>query len=371
MKRCKSAKVKKYKCENWQDIKLNYNIGKTKCTLTKQCSKIDLWSMRFRGGTIFCLFIFFCRMKKKLDQQKKLNGAGKKWKTKQIRLILVNTKRWVDDLNMIILRYILLQYFKPLNVFRGHSGCVNSVNISPDNTKIVSSSYDKTIRIWDIKLGKEIGQLKGHLDPVSDAQFSSNGNMIYNFHSMEKTLYRVHEIIQSEYGNIQTGQEIKILKGHLNHVNNVQFSSSDQHILLSSDDRIIIIWNIESGERLNELTIRSGCLMKVKFSPNCNSIISCSTDKTIRVLDITTKKQIKQLNRYSDVINDVKYMPNSQIIVSCSDDKTIQLWDERLGIETQKLRGHCNEVTGIDISLNGNVIASSSNDRTIRLWKLL
>ena len=30
-----------------------------------------------------------------------------------------------------------------------HSGCINSVAFSPDGTKIVSGSLDKTIKVWD------------------------------------------------------------------------------------------------------------------------------------------------------------------------------------------------------------------------------
>ena len=38
----------------------------------------------------------------------------------------------------------------------GHSPCVNLVAISPDGKYIVSGSYDKTIKIWDIKIGENI-----------------------------------------------------------------------------------------------------------------------------------------------------------------------------------------------------------------------
>ena len=30
-----------------------------------------------------------------------------------------------------------------------HSECINSVAFSPDGTKIVSGSFDKTITVWD------------------------------------------------------------------------------------------------------------------------------------------------------------------------------------------------------------------------------
>ena len=30
-----------------------------------------------------------------------------------------------------------------------HSDCINSVTFSPDGTKIVSGSHDRTIKVWD------------------------------------------------------------------------------------------------------------------------------------------------------------------------------------------------------------------------------
>ena len=39
----------------------------------------------------------------------------------------------------------------------GHSSHVESVAISPDNTKIVSGSNDNTIKVWGLDTGKLLG----------------------------------------------------------------------------------------------------------------------------------------------------------------------------------------------------------------------
>ena len=36
---------------------------------------------------------------------------------------------------------------------KGHSGTVNSVSFSPDGKRIVSGSYDNTLKVWDTQTG--------------------------------------------------------------------------------------------------------------------------------------------------------------------------------------------------------------------------
>lgn len=55
---------------------------------------------------------------------------------------------------------------------------ITSVSISPDNTKVVTTSHDKTARVWDTADGTERAVLKGHTDPVNIAEFSPDGSIL-------------------------------------------------------------------------------------------------------------------------------------------------------------------------------------------------
>lgn len=59
--------------------------------------------------------------------------------------------------------------------FTGHTGDVLSVSFSTDNRQIVSSSRDRTIRLWNT-LGdcKYVLSEEGHSDWVSCVRFSPN-----------------------------------------------------------------------------------------------------------------------------------------------------------------------------------------------------
>jgi hypothetical protein len=60
----------------------------------------------------------------------------------------------------------------------GHADSVRSAAFSPDGTRIVTASNDKTVRIWDAATGNEILILRGHDGDVVSAAFSPDGARI-------------------------------------------------------------------------------------------------------------------------------------------------------------------------------------------------
>jgi WD domain, G-beta repeat len=64
-----------------------------------------------------------------------------------------------------------------LNLLRGHNAPVNSVQFSPDQTRILSASDDKTARVFGLE-GNPLLTLKGHQESVRGAVYSSDGQHI-------------------------------------------------------------------------------------------------------------------------------------------------------------------------------------------------
>ncbi|ETO30147.1 WD-40 repeat-containing protein, partial [Reticulomyxa filosa] len=332
---------------------------------------------------------------------------------KQINIILTYWNRllsikigWIDDFTKIISRYILLEYFKPLktfighsdyvksatfspdgntiascsedrtiilwnittgdikNILKGHTNDVNDINFSPKGDQIVSCSADNTIRLWDTKLGIEIKKLTGHSHNITSVNFSPRDNKIVSS-SWDRTIriWDLNYIIKDETE--------KILTGHKDIINYVQFSPDGQLLVSCSNDNSIILWNVNSGQIFNKLIGHTNHISKVKFSPTGIYIISCSRDKTIRIWDIVSGKNVTTLNGHSDTVRDVMFSYDSTKIISCSIDQTIRLWDAILGTEIQVLRGHSNNVTSVSFSSDAQFIISSSIDKKLVLWERL
>ena len=62
----------------------------------------------------------------------------------------------------------------------GHGGRVMALSYSPDGTKFISGSSDRTLIIWDAETGEPIGKpLVGHTSWVDTLAYSPDGGGIY------------------------------------------------------------------------------------------------------------------------------------------------------------------------------------------------
>ena len=89
------------------------------------------------------------------------------------------------------------QFQSLLCTLRGHSHDVSAVAYSPDGTKIVSGSGDKTVRVWDAVTGTLINTLQGHSEYVSAVAYSPDGTKIVSG-SWDKTV-RVWDAVTGSF----------------------------------------------------------------------------------------------------------------------------------------------------------------------------
>jgi hypothetical protein len=115
----------------------------------------------------------------------------------------------------------------------GHDNFVRSASFSPDGSRIVTASWDKTARVWDAATGKEIAILRGHDEQVDSAAFSPDGSRIVTA-SRDKT---------ARIWDASTAKEIAVLRGHNNWVTSAAFSPDGSRIVTASWDNTARIWD--------------------------------------------------------------------------------------------------------------------------------
>jgi WD40 repeat protein len=164
-----------------------------------------------------------------------------------------------------------------MSILYGHTNSVSSVVYSSNGSRIVSGSYDHTVRIWDAVSGTIQHTLEGHIEGVSSVAFSSDGLRIVSG-SRDRTV-RIWDAVS---GTIQ-----HTLEGHIEGVSSVAFSSDGLRIVSGSWDNTVRIWDAVSGTIQHTLEGHTDVVCSVAFSSDDSRIVSGSYDKTVRIWDLT------------------------------------------------------------------------------------
>ncbi|KAJ2920033.1 hypothetical protein MD484_g254, partial [Candolleomyces efflorescens] len=292
-----------------------------------------------------------------------------KWR--EFRVLLRGLLTSVSKAHQEVAARFLREYVEDVNCLfelQGHSGTVSSVAISRDGKRIVSGSWDNTIRIWDMEKGEQVGSsLRGHDDWIRSVAISPNGELIVSG-SDDKTV-RVWDA--------KTGTQVgESLQGHGSWVSSVAFSHDGKRIVSSSGDGSIQIWEEVEKSRWTQVgdPIRGHdgrAIVTIAISPDDKYIVSGSYDRTIRIWDAKERTQVGELRGHEGWVWSVAISPEGKRIVSASRDNTIRIWDvekrEQVG---EPLRGHSGTVYSVAISPDGKYIVSGFLDRTVRIWDL-
>ena len=164
--------------------------------------------------------------------------------------------------------------------------------ISSDNSKIVSASWDDTIKVWELNTGRLLNTLEGHSSAVYSVAISSdNSKIVSGSGRWDKTI---------KVWDLNTGKLLNTLEGHSSWVSSLAISSDNSKIVSGSADKTIKIWNLNTGKLLNTLEGHSDVSVAISVAISDNSkIVSIAivipsgesgSDKTIKFWNLDKGK---------------------------------------------------------------------------------
>ncbi len=247
---------------------------------------------------------------------------------------------------------------KELHTLRGHTSWVESAVYSPDGTHILTASNDNTARIWDAQTGKELHTLRGHTEEVASAVFSPDGTRVLTASS--DTTARVWDA--------QTGKGIRTLRGHTSTMVSAVFSPDGTRVLTASFDNTARIWDTQTGTAIHTLWGHTDWMRSAVFSSDGTRVLTACDDKTARIWDAQTGKELRTLRGHTDRVRSAVFSPDGTRVLTASTDNTARIWDTQTGTAIYTLQGHTNVVLSVVFSPDGTRILTISHDHTARIW---
>jgi WD40 repeat protein len=277
--------------------------------------------------------------------------------------------------------------------------------------RIITGSYDNTIKIWNIQTGKCEVSVVAHLsggvtccallsdEPPGREGPDSELRLVTGSDDRTLKIWNLSPFYKNESIKCEL-----VLEEHTSYINccAVLPKGLPGRIISGSSDRTLKLWNANTGQRSNpegkcELTFKGHTgWVKCCAVLSDDRIISGSDDHTIKVWNVKTGTCELTLEGHRNWVNCCAILSDKRII-SGSDDFTIKIWDvmkeisqiERCdttyGNEVSKaishtyemsIKGHSEIINCCTVLPDGPLgepggIISGSSDGTIKVWKVI
>ncbi len=255
---------------------------------------------------------------------------------------------------------------------------VHAAAFSPDGRLVALGGNDKAgyVKIYNAQTGDLVRALDGHRDDVLSVAFSRDGRQLLTA-SYDKS---------ARLWDVATGREVRRFLGHNWWVWSAAFSPDESRIVTASQDGTAIVWSADTGRAGPPFTGHSGPVYAAAFSPDGQSVVSGGYDNRLLIWEPDKLKPFdfgavvaggtnppptfRSLEGHTAPIRTVDFSPNGRLIISGGHDNTVKLWDFGTGHLVKSLRGHAGWVHSAVFSPDGHSVLSGSHDHSVKLWSI-
>ncbi|ELR13923.1 EH-binding protein, putative [Acanthamoeba castellanii str. Neff] len=254
-----------------------------------------------------------------------------------------------------------------LRTFYGHTKGVRDIQFNHDGSQFLSTSFDRTIKLWDTETGACI-------------QRFSNRKLAYCVkfppHARDQNQFiagcsdnRVHQ------WDIRTGSTVQEYNYHLGPVNALEFIDEGRRFISSSDDKSLRVW--EWGIPVEIKEIREPYLHSMPVMaphPTDPWIITQSMDNQILVVSTKDKFRMNKKKRFlghlvAGYACQLGFSPDGHYVISGDGTGNLWIWDWKTHRILKKLECHEKVLIGCEWHpVEPSRVVTCSWDGTIKLW---
>jgi len=219
------------------------------------------------------------------------------------------------------LRYMSIHDNKFLKYLSGHTAKVVSLSLSPVDDTVISSSLDKTVRMWDLRSPDCVGlmQCQGRSVAAFDPEglifavgVQSEFIKLYDLRSFEKGPFSTFKF-RLESGCDWTG---------------IKFSLDGKLMMLTTNGAVIRIVDAYEGKPLYTLAgyqNNKGIPIEASFTPDSQFVLSGSSDGKVHVYKAETGQKTCVLSgEHTNSVTNVQFNPRFMMLASAC--HSLNLW---------------------------------------------
>lgn len=195
-----------------------------------------------------------------------------------------------------------------------HSGSVYGIQFIKNDDLMLSCSEDTTIRLWCLKTKCNVNVFRGHSYPIWSLDIGSQGQH-FATGSMDTTarLWRLDRMTP-----------LRMFCGHDEDVEHVKFHPNEKYLATGSSDATVRLWSISDGKMVRLMVGHEEPITSLSFLPDGKFLASASFDGVIKIWNLATNSVSSQFTVPASFT--ISFSPDQKFISSCGVDNVISLW---------------------------------------------
>ncbi|PIA42600.1 hypothetical protein AQUCO_02000203v1 [Aquilegia coerulea] len=224
--------------------------------------------------------------------------------------------------------------FNEVGMFRASANKVVCCHFSSDGKLLATGGHDKKAMLWHTDSRRQKSALEEHSLLITDVRFSPSMPRLATS-SFDKTV-RVWDADNPGYS-------LRTFTGHNSSVMSLDFHPINEDLICSCDgDSEIRYWSINNGSCTR--VFKQGGTTQMRFQPHLGRYLAAASDTIVSILDVETQACRHSLQGHTKAVHSVCWDPSGELLASVSED-SVRVWTFGSGSE-----GECVH----ELSCNGN-----------------
>lgn len=157
---------------------------------------------------------------------------------------------------------------------------------------------------------------------------------------------------------------------HANSTSEIITHPDSGHVLSSSRDHCVRLWELKSGKLVRRFT-EPGCGMMwgIRFVKEGKEFLAASSSNRVYRFELATGK-VLMTYEHSDDVYRLALHPDGKHFVAVGSAKTVILWELETGKKVRTFNGHTGDVYTAIVVEDGKRLITGSSDDTVKQWDL-